>query len=137
MSNPSEKMPVHVAILFGDYVRLHGDTSELWPKLKALGYADRLFIDEGNYWAIRFEQGNPLNKNISLLTLLFLLNDLNVPFASDFKDICSPAQFMRELQTSLVLKKSFRSVSGQYKKYEDWDYKFYEPVISENSMLQK
>jgi len=95
MKNSSEKMPVHVAFLFNDYVRLHGDTGELWPKLKTLGYADKLFIDESNYWAIRFEQGNPLNKNILLLTLLFLLNDLNVPFAEDCKQLCSPADFMR------------------------------------------
>ncbi|HEX3856038.1 MAG TPA: hypothetical protein VHY30_01935 [Verrucomicrobiae bacterium] len=132
MSNPSEKMPVNVSFLFSDYVRLDGDTGELWPKLKTLGYADRLFIDEWNYWAIRFESGGVHNKNISLLTLLFLLNDLNVPFAEDGKQLCSPAEFMRWMQRDFILKKPFRSVGGKYKEYKDWIYKTHEPLVLES-----
>ena len=125
-------MPVNVSILFSDYVRLDGDTGELWPKLKALGYADRLFIDKSNYWAIRFESGGGHDKNISLLTLLFQLNDLNVPFLEDGKQDWSPAEFMRFLQREFVLKKPFTSVGGTYKEYKDWIYKTHEPLVLES-----
>ncbi len=137
MNSASEKMPVHVGFLFGDYVRIHGDVTELWPKLKAAGYGDKLFIDESNYWAIRFESGGSHNKNISLITLLFLLNNLSVPFAEDGKQDCSPAEFMRWLQRDFVLKKSFRSVGGQYKEYKDWIYKINEPVVVEDLAIHK
>ena len=56
----------------------------LWRQLREAGYTERLFIDEWSYLAIRFESGTPYNKNISLLTLLSLLNDLGIPFAEDY-----------------------------------------------------
>jgi hypothetical protein len=137
MNVPSEKMPVHVAIILSDCVRLHGDATELWSKLKTLGHAEKLFTDEHNYCAVRFEPGGSHDKNISLLTLLFLLNDLSVPFAEDFKQDYSPAAFMRWLQRDLVLKKPFRSVSGQFKEYKDWIYETHEPVLVESLATHK
>jgi hypothetical protein len=121
-------MPAYVAIVFSDYVRLHGDVQHLWERLGEAGYRDRLFIDEHGYSAIRFEAGNPHAKNISLLTLLFLLNDLSIPFGEDYTQLCSPAEFMRELQSGLVLRKAFRSVGGRHQDPKDWIYRVYEPV---------
>jgi hypothetical protein len=128
MPTTTNTMPAHVAIVFSDYVRLHGGVEQLWQQLREAGYGDRLFIDEHGYSAIRFEAGNPHARNISLLTLLFFLSDLGVPFAEDYTQLCSPAEFMRELQSGLVLRKAFRSVGARHQDPKDWIYRVYEPV---------
>ena len=128
MTTTSQTIPVHVAIIFSDYVRIHGDVTQLWQQLREAGYADRLFIDEYGYWAIRFERGTSHFKNISLLTLLFLLNDLGIPFSGDFKQDWSPSAFMQELQWQLVLRKSFRSISAWSASGQSWSCIVHEPA---------
>jgi hypothetical protein len=128
MPTTSDTMPAHVAMIFSDYIRLHGNIGQLWQRLREAGHGDRLFTDEFGYSAIRFEAGVPHAKNISLLTLLFLLNDAGIPFAEDHTQLCSPAEFMRELQSGLVLRTSFRSVGARHQDPKDWIYRVHEPV---------
>jgi hypothetical protein len=120
-----ETVPVQVAIIFEDYVRVNGDVSHLWPRMREAGYADKLFTDEHGYSAIRFEPGADHFKNIPLLTLLLLLNDLGIPFAADFKQLWSPASLMQELQRKRVLRKPFHSIS---KCAAGWNYVLHEPT---------
>jgi hypothetical protein len=128
MTITSQTIPVHIAIIFDDYVRLHGDVGHLWQQLQEAGYADRLFVDEQGYSAIRFIPGTPHAKNIPLLTLLFLLNDLGIPFAEDHTQLWSPAGFMRELQSELVLRKPFRSIAAKSASRPDWSCIVHEPA---------
>ena len=132
MKDLPQKMPIHVAIIFSDRVRLHGEGAQLKPKLAAAGCGDRYFVDEQGYSAIRFNPGGDNAKNISLLTILFLLNDMGVPFAEDHTQLWSPAEFMRELQRQFMLKKPFTSVGGPFKEYNDWIYKTHEPLVYAN-----
>ena len=97
-------------------------------QLREAGYADRLFVDEHGYSAVRFESGTDHFKNISLLTLCFLLNDLGIPFAADFKQLWSPAGFMGELQRQLVLRKAYRSISAKSASAPDWSCIVHEPA---------
>jgi hypothetical protein len=128
MATANQTIPVHVAIIFSDHVRLHGDVEHLWQQLREAGYADRLFIDDSGYSAIRFDPATPHTKNISLLTLLFLLNDLGIPFAEDHTQLWSPSAFMSELQSGLVLRKAFRSIAAKSVSAEDWSYTVHEPA---------
>ena len=128
MTTTSQTIPVHVAIIFDDYVRLHGDVAHLWQQLRDAGYGDRLFIDEHGYSAVRFESGTDQFKNNSLLALCFLLNGLDIPFATDFKQLWSPADFMRELQRQLVLRKAYRSISTTSASAPDWSCIVHEPT---------
>lgn len=132
MNGSRQTVPLHVAIIFTDAVRLHGDVEHLWQRLREAGYQSRLFIDDHGYPSIRFESGTSHPKNISLLTLLFLLNDLGVPFAEDHTQLLSPAALMLELQRGLVLRKPFcsiaaKSVSG------NWASTVHEPSIQQNA----
>jgi hypothetical protein len=122
----NQTIPVHVAIIFDGHVRLHGDVAHLWQQLRKAGYADRLFVDEYGYSAVRFEPGTPHTKNIPLLTLLFLLNDLSIAFAEDHKQLWSPADFMRKLQCELVLHKAFRSIVAKSADADDWSCTIHE-----------
>jgi hypothetical protein len=128
MPTTGDTMPAHVAMIFSDYIRLHGNIGQLWQRLREAGHGDRLFTDEFGYSAISFEAGVPHAKNISLLTLLFLLNDSGFPLAEDHTQLCSPAEFMRELQSGLVLRTSFRSVGARHQDPKDWIYRVHEPV---------
>lgn len=125
----NQLIPVHVAIIFDDHVRLHGDVGHVWQQLREAGYTDRLFTDEAGCSAIRFEPATPHAKNISLLTLLFLLNDLGIPFAEDHTQLYSPSAFMSELQSALVLRKAFRSITAKSVSAEDWSSTVHEPAV--------
>ena len=129
MTAKNQPILAHVAIIFDDHIRIEGDTEHLWQKLREAGYGDRLFIDERGYSAVRFQPHNPHAKNISLLTLLFLLNDFGIPFADDHTQLWSPSGFMRELQTDLVLRKAFHSIAAKSVCAKDWNCVVHEPIV--------
>ena len=120
MSTNKQLIPVHVAVIFSTYVRLHGDVTQLWNHLRETDYADRLFIDQNGFASVRFDEGTDHFKNISLLQLCFLLNDLGIPFAEDYTDLWSPAEYMKELQRQHVLRKPFNSIAARSVNEPDW-----------------
>ncbi|MEI6322598.1 MAG: hypothetical protein WCP60_05790 [bacterium] len=120
MTTNKQLIPAHVAVIFSNYVRLHGDVMKLWQHLRETDYADRLFIDQYGFASVRFDEGTDHFKNISLLSLCFLLNDLGIPFAEDFTELRSPAEYMQELQRKNVLRSRFNSIAARSVNAADW-----------------
>ncbi len=93
-------------------IRLEGDIS-----LIKTGIFD-FSKDPFGYSAISFQESNiSYFENVDLIEKLFVLNENGVVFGEDYKQMYSPAEFMRALQVKGILKNNFTSIfwSGPHK----------------------
>lgn len=100
--------PPYVPIIL-DHIRLQSYTAELENELRE---KYNLTVVQGNYGLeISYNSTTtPHFENEDLIEKLFILNKLGVLFGEDYKQMYSPAAFMRELQKREILKKSFTSI---------------------------
>jgi hypothetical protein len=65
----------------------------------------------GHRGRILFNSKGRLTDNRELISILLRLNDEGLVFSYDYKSSFSPSDFMKELQDSGELKKSFKEIS--------------------------
>ena len=96
--------PPYISLIQDGWIRIQGEFDSI-PELAKLvaqipfGYVGVLFAERGDYF-----------KNVSLIETLMKVNAIGVAFGEDYKQIYSPAEFMRELQARAILKEDFRSI---------------------------
>lgn len=104
-------MPPYVLDVRGDMILLDGSVDSISTKLGASPYAADLCHDDLGHLCLRFPI-DPIewHRNIPLMERLFFLQQVGVLFGEDYKLLCSPAEFMRELQYSRVFREPFDSL---------------------------
>jgi hypothetical protein len=125
MNKMNENPPTYVPIIIPPLIRLAYVTDGIKDKLRHQGL--KVTKDKFSYYCIPYDDSeiNDL-KNISLVETLMKLNDIGVVFGEDYKQLCSPAELMRELQAERILRKKFKSIAFGIKQFGDW-------IIKENA----
>ena len=98
------KPPPYVTLIQTDYIQLAGDVNTSRESLVELGMVDC----PNARWRIPFDSSN-VNafEDEALIALVTRLCELNVCFGEDFKQLCSPAAYMRELRSRGILDSPF------------------------------
>lgn len=87
--------------------------------LEAKGMA--LVTDAERFAAIHFDDSEKDHfKSVPLIETLMMLNKAGIVFGEDYKQVYSPAAFMRELQMQGILRESFKSIAFGIKVTGDW-----------------
>jgi hypothetical protein len=104
------KPPPYVSIIFiSSHVRISQSTKAVREAITAAGY--EVFEDEFSLCNVKINQELPGDKKIELLDkILMFLNDLDILFGEDYKQMMAPADYMRYLQNKSLLKKPFKSI---------------------------
>ncbi|EDM25280.1 hypothetical protein LNTAR_24913 [Lentisphaera araneosa HTCC2155] len=79
-------------------------------------------------------------QNTELLELVLELNNKGVFFSEDYKQTCSPAEFMKELQEKEILKGSFTSIcwmNGEWKLKKHHTYLKYKNLKKTGTDIHK
>ena len=105
--------PPYIPLLQNGWIRIEGDHNQI-PSL-----SDILVPIPFGYRGVLFHEEGPYLTNMSLIENLFRLNSMGVVFGEDFKQMYSPAAFMRELQTRAILKTDFISI--QWRRKDQWE----------------
>jgi len=104
------KIPPYVSIIsVFSHVRVSYSTKAVREAITAAGY--EIFKDE--YCVCNVKIKTPVSdedKKDRLDQLLLFLNDLGIVFGEDCKQAMAPADYMRELQETSILRKPFKSI---------------------------
>ena len=115
----TDKPPTYLPIILHPLVRLASLDADIRAKVVNEGLS--LETDSYGYSCVRFDDVERSDlKNISLIELLMQLNELGVVFGEDYKQLCSPAGLMRDLQQEGILRVAFKSIAFGIKKQGDW-----------------
>lgn len=99
------KPPPYISLIQDGWIRIEGDHPKI-PELNQIltkipfGHRGVLFEESGDYF-----------KNISLISRLIELARFGVLFGADYKQMWSPAEFMRALQEQGIFREDFSSIS--------------------------
>lgn len=105
------KVPAYICMLTEAHVCLSGGVADVRGPLRNSVLSTRLSRHLG-YLAINFNHTRGISfDNPDLQWVLTELNRLGLLFGEDFKQGCSPAQTMRELQRAGVLRASFGAIA--------------------------
>jgi hypothetical protein len=120
------KPPPHVAIVLPPFVRLGSLDPARHDDLMGRGFA--IERDDFGYHAVRFKDtGGDLLCNKDFVEIFQRLNDAGLAFQEDVKQLWSPADFMRELQSSGTIGAPFTAIS--WRGADKWFTTVYEPPI--------
>ena len=104
------KTPPYVSIIFGfSHVRVSYSTKAGREAITAAGH--EIFKDEYCVCNVKIKTGaSDKEKKDGLDRLLLCLNDLGIIFGEDYKQAMAPADYMRELQETSILRRPFKSI---------------------------
>ncbi|WP_146518981.1 hypothetical protein [Stieleria varia] len=106
--------PAYVSLIHSEFVQLAGDVGSDLLVLEELG-----MIRSGSCWQIPFSQSNPSAfEDRTLIELVSQLRSLGVKFGEDFKQMCDPATYMRELRSRSALDGGFDTIA--FRGPQDW-----------------
>lgn len=104
--------PPYVPIVLSGEIRLEAIKKDFAKTLIARGLPLKHGFLGG--WTIPFaDQGLPDEDNPELVALMLGLAEAGVKFGEDYKQGCSPADFLRSLQERGVLQSKFESISWE------------------------
>ena len=104
------KIPPYVSSISAfSHVKVSYSTKAVREAITAAGY--EIFKDQYCVCNVKIETAAPdEDKKDRLDELLLCLNDLGIIFGEDYKQAMAPADYMRELQETSMLRRPFRSI---------------------------
>lgn len=105
------KVPAYVCLLTGSHVCLSGGVGDLRAPLRNGPLSARLGRELG-YLSLKFNETSGAHfENADLNGVMLELNRIGLMFGEDYKQGCSPADYMRELHARGILRTPFIAIA--------------------------
>ena len=107
-----QRPPAYVSLIQESEIVLSGDVSFVSRELDGSPYYDRAGANANGDFVVDFDREVDSDlENTPLIELCRWLAEHGVLFGEDFKQLCAPAEFMRQLQSQGELTGSFKSIA--------------------------